>query len=86
MKNITKKVKKIIVNGVTEIVRRYLKIRKVNLSKLSRETGIPYRTLYESVGDKSRKRELRVDEFLSICEVLELPVNTFEPNGEEEAG
>ena len=34
-----------------------MKNRKANLSKLSREMGISYRTLYESLGDKSRKGE-----------------------------
>lgn len=86
MKIITKKVKKIIVNGATEKIEGYLKSHKVNLSNLSQKTGIPYRTLYASVGDKNRKRELRVNEFLSICKALGISIEqfyTFEPEEQE---
>lgn len=63
---------KIIVKGVTERVGEYLKENKVNLSKLSEESKIPYHLLYASVRDKHLERDLRADEFLSICVVLNL--------------
>jgi len=44
---------------------------------LSRIAGIPYKLLYASVRDKNRKRELRTDEFLSICEALEVDPGIF---------
>ena len=79
MKIYTKKVKKIIVNGVTEKVGKYLKENKINLSKLSRESGVSYNLLYASVWDKNRIRELRIDEFFSICEALRVSADVFAP-------
>ena len=67
----------IIVKGTTERVGRYLKENNVNLKKLSRDSGITYELLYASVRNKRRVRELRVDEFLSICEVLGISANVF---------
>lgn len=42
----------------------------INLSELARKTGIPYQSLYKSLGVESPKRELRADELASICIVL----------------
>ena len=72
-----------ITKGVTERVGRYLKENKVNLSELSRETEIPYNLLYASVWDKNRIRELRVDEFFSICEVLGASPEIFAPDAKD---
>lgn len=66
-----------ITKGITERVGKYLKENKVNLSELSRETEIPYNLLYASVWDKNRIRELRVDEFFSICEALGISSEIF---------
>ena len=66
-----------LVSQVTERVERYLKDHKVNLLDLSKKTGITYTQLYNSVGNKKRVRELRADEFLSICKALEVRVETF---------
>lgn len=65
------------VEGTTDKMMDFLKKNGINLSELSRIAGIPYKLLYASVRDKNRKRELRVDEFLSICEVLEVDPGTF---------
>ena len=65
------------VKGTTERVGRYLKENNVNLKKLSSDSGITYELLYASVRNKRRVRELRVDEFLSICEVLDISANVF---------
>ena len=54
-----------------------MKENNVNLKKLSRDSGITYELLYASVRNKRRVRELRVDEFLSICEVLDISANVF---------
>ena len=56
------------VEGTTDKMMDFLKKNGINLSELSRIAGIPYKLLYASVRDKNRKRELRTDEFLSICE------------------
>ncbi len=69
-----------IVKIVTKKIGKYLRESKVNLSKLSRDTGIPYNLLYASAWDKKRVRELRVDEFLSICVVLAVNPMEFYSN------
>lgn len=65
------------IEGTTNRVMDFLKKNGINLSGLSRASGVSYKLLYASVRDKNRKRELRVDEFLSICEVLEVDPGTF---------
>ena len=69
--------REIIVRGVTKRVAEYLKENKVNLSKLSEKSEIPYYLLYASVRDKHLERELRADEFLSICVVLNINPSDF---------
>lgn len=54
----------------TEKVSMYVKSVGVNLSKLSRDTGIPYVALYDSLANKKRDRRLRTDEFFKICSFL----------------
>lgn len=63
--------------GTTNRVMDFLKKNGINLSELSRTSGVSYKLLYASVRDKNRKRELRVDEFLSICEALEVDSGIF---------
>lgn len=65
------------IEGTTNRVMDFLRKNGINLSELSRTSGVSYKLLYASVRDKNRKRELRVDEFLSICEVLEVDPGTF---------
>ena len=65
------------IEGTTNRVMDFLKKNGINLSELSRTSGVSYKLLYASVRDKNRKRGLRVDEFLSICEVLEVDPGTF---------
>lgn len=74
--------REIIVKGVTKRVAEYLKENKVNLSKLSEKSKIPYYLLYASVRDKHLERDLRADEFLSICVALNLNPVDFIGKGE----
>lgn len=55
---------------VTNNIARYVKDKGFNISKISRETGIPYSALYSSLCDEERKRSLRDDEFVAICRFL----------------
>lgn len=52
---------------VTKNVSRYVSEKGFNLSKMSRETGIPYGSLYASLCNGERERDLRDDEFIKIC-------------------
>ncbi len=47
-----------------------IKKRGVNLSTISRDTGIAYMSLYDSLFNNKRKRPLKASEFLAICEFL----------------
>ncbi len=72
-----KKVRKMIVKETTERVGKYLEDNRINLSELSKISGIAYSQLYNSVGNKKRVRELRADEFLSICKALGISAEIF---------
>lgn len=56
--------------NVTKNVAAYIENNCINLSELSRKSGVEYGCLYASLGNKSRKRELRANELTSICAVL----------------
>lgn len=72
-----------IINNITKKIGEFLRNSHVNLSELSRKSGIPYNLLYASVWDKNRGRELRANEFMSICVVLDLNPMDFADNGKE---
>ena len=72
-----------VVNDITQKIGEFLKDSNVNLSKLSRKAGIPYSLLYASVWDKNRGRELRANEFMSICIVLGLNPMDFADDQQE---
>lgn len=63
--------------AVTENLARYAKDKAVNLSAMSRATGISYPCLYASLGEKGRNRPLSVDEAILICKFLEIDPREF---------
>ncbi len=54
----------------TKKLSEYVRSKGINLSKMSRDTGIPYVSLYDSLMNESRDRDLRVGEFFVICRFL----------------
>ena len=86
MKNIYGEMKKMVVNDITQKIGEFLKDSNINLSDLSRKAGIPYSLLYASVWDKNRKRDLRANEFMSICVVLDLNPMDFAGDPDEKEG
>lgn len=70
--------------SVTKNVAKYINDIGVNISELSRKTGIPYSSLYSSLADKRRNRELRADELTEICFVLHVNPMDFADRPEEE--
>ncbi len=54
----------------TKKISEYVRNKGINISKMSRETGIPYMSLYDSLMNDSRNRDLRVGEFFIICRFL----------------
>lgn len=61
----------------TRNLSKYVKEKGINLSKMSRETGIPYVSIYDSLVNESRDRDLRVGEFFRICQYLGMEAEKF---------
>lgn len=57
---------------VTKNIAKYVKDLGINLSDLSRKAGISYGSLYASLGERGRGRELQADELTDICSVLHI--------------
>ena len=64
-------------DGATKQISEYIRKKRFNLSEISRKTGVPYMALYDSIANKKRDRDLRVDEFLALCKHLELDPMEF---------
>lgn len=58
--------------SVTKNIAKYIRDIGVNLSELSRKSGVPYGSLYASIGDDKKNRDLRADELTDICLVLHI--------------
>lgn len=56
----------------TSILSKHVRDKGINLSKMSRHTGIPYMSLYDSLLNERRDRNLRVGEFIKVCDYLEI--------------
>ena len=65
-------INKVIVNDITRNMGDFLTEARTNRSELSRKTGSPYRLLYTSGWNRKRTRELRANEFMSICAALDI--------------
>ncbi|MGN0348195.1 MAG: hypothetical protein ACI4DR_01530 [Roseburia sp.] len=71
--------------SVTKNIANYVKSIGVNLSELSRKSGVEYLALYSSLASKERERELRADELASICSVLRINPMDFAETEKEES-
>ena len=72
-------------DGATKRVSEYIKHRRLNLSDMARQVNIPYSALYNSLFNEKRDRDLRVDEFLTVCKYLDVdPMIFWQPGVEEE--
>lgn len=70
-------------SNVTIRVSEYVRKRGINLSKMSRDTGVPYTALYSSLMNPERKRDLRDHEFMSVCFFLGVDPREFAEQGQE---
>lgn len=57
---------------VTKNIATYIENNSVNLSELSKKSGVEYRCLYASLSETDKRRELQANELTSICAVLKL--------------
>lgn len=66
----------------TKKLGKYIKDKAINLSALSRATGLPYGVLYDSLSNKNRERPLSMDEAIIICKFLGVnPMDFAEDEG-----
>lgn len=71
--------------SVTKNLAKYIGDMGINLSELSRKSGVSYSSLYASVGGDKRNRDLRADELTSICLVLHVnPMDFADDSMEKE--
>ena len=71
---------------VTRKLSEYVLKRGVNLSKLSRDTKIPYMAIYDSLANSERDRDLRDYEFLKICTFLGVNPMDFADDADKKEG
>lgn len=64
-------------NDAVKNIADYIKEKGISIKVVADRTGIPYRTLYDSLFNKTRKRELRASEFLSLCKFLDKDPKDF---------
>lgn len=69
---------------ITKSVSRYVKEKRINITGMSRDTGVPYSALYASLCDEERGRSLRDDELVAVCRFL--GVNPMDFADESEKG
>lgn len=74
----------LIVSNVTENLGKYVKAKHINLTGLAEDTGVSYQTLYTSLIDGKRIRELRANELASVCYVLGVNPMDFADTPEKE--
>ncbi len=48
----------------------YVKNKGINLTNMAKSTGIPYGSLYDSLLNSKRQRDLRLGEALAVCAFL----------------
>ena len=61
----------------TKLLSDYIKQKGFSISKIAKETGIPYSALYDSLSNDSRDRDLRIDEFVKVCQFIGKNVSDF---------
>lgn len=55
----------------------YMKDRGFNLSEVARKTGLDYQSLYASLYDEKRDRDLRTEELIPLCIFLNVDPRDF---------
>ena len=55
----------------------YMKNRGYNLSEVARKTGLDYQSLYASLYDDNRERDLRTEELIPLCIFLKVDPRNF---------
>jgi len=66
--------------NVTIQIAKYIKEKGIRVSTIAKQTGLPKDALYSSI---SGNRKLRADEFILICNFLNMQPETFYKQNEQ---
>ena len=64
-------------------IANYVKSKGIELSVMSRETGIPYMSLYDSLFNSRKARVIKGRELIAICDFLKVNPMNFKDNEEK---
>ena len=64
-------------------ISKYIKSKGIALSVMSRKTGISYMSLYDSLMNDRKKRQLRGEELIKVCAFLGVDPRDFAEQGQE---
>ena len=67
---------------ISKRIGKYMKEKGFNLSEVARKTGLNYQSLYTSLYDEERERDLRTEELIPLC--IFLGVNPMDFAEEEQ--
>ena len=62
---------------IAKKIGNYIKEKGINLSELSRQTGLNYQAIYMSLYSENRERDLRCEELIPICIFLDVDPREF---------
>ncbi len=62
---------------ISKKIGAYMRDRGFNLSEVARKTGLDYPSLYASLYDDSRERDLRTEELIPLCIFLNIDPREF---------
>lgn len=60
-----------------EKVFKCIEEKGIALTVVSRRTGVPYMALYDSLRNKSKKREIKGKELVKLCKFLDVDPREF---------
>lgn len=62
----------------------YMKEKGIKLSEVARKTGLDYHSLYASLYDRKRERDLRTEELIPLCIFLNIDPRDFADKNQED--
>lgn len=71
--------------GISRRIGVYMKKKGFNLSEVARKTGLDYQSLYTSLYDKKKARDLRTEELVPLCIFLNIDPRDFAEQNQETA-
>lgn len=69
--------------GISRKIGIYMKDKGFNLSEVARKTGLDYQSLYASLYDEKRDRDLRTEELIPLCIFLNIDPRDFAEQHQE---